>query len=429
MLHVRPREGVRQRPPTARLGVVLASALAALTLAAPARAADPLVAAAGDIACGKLPVTEDQCHQQATSDLLVGRPLSAVLMLGDAQYDNGELENFQQFYDPTWGRFKAITKPAVGNHEYYTTDAKGYFTYFGAAAGPPTTGWYSYDIGKWHVVVLNSSCGKVGGCYRGSPQDNWLRADLAAHPHAVHARLLAPPALLVRLGLRRQRRAESDHLFLVLALRGAAPTWCWAATTTTTSDSRRRTPRASSISPMACASSWSAPAAGRGECSPRRASTARCARDRPTACSSSRSTPLHMTGASCRSPGKTFSDAGTQKCHGDPGDPLLTLTRTARKLSSTGSLKASLSCTATCSTRTQVTVTIGRRKIRSLKVSRTLQPLERSSVRVKFGRYGHRLIRRAFRRHTRLRAEVSSRATVIGAEKTGSAKALLRLRR
>jgi hypothetical protein len=412
----------------ARLGVVLASALAAVTLAVPARAADPLVAAAGDIACGKLPVTEDQCHQQATSDLLVGRPLTAVLMLGDAQYDNGELENFQQFYDPTWGRFKAITKPAVGNHEYYTGDAKGYFTYFGAAAGPPTTGWYSYDIGKWHVVVLNSNCGKVGGCYRGSPQDTWMRADLAAHPsqctlaywHHPHFSsgsayddnagqnpttgfwysLYGAGADLVLGGHDHdyERFAPQDpegELDLAYGLRQfvvGTGGRSWGVFPTPSLNSEVREGQTHGVLELT----------------------------------------LHPTSYDWRFvpiAGKTFSDAGTQKCHGAPRDPLLTLSRTARKLSRTGSLKAFLSCTATCSTRTQVTVTIGRRTIRSLKVSRTLQPLERSSVRVKFGRHGYRLIRRAFRRHTRLRAEVSSRATVIGADKTGSAKALLRLRR
>ena len=163
------------------LTVVLAGAVIWLAAAPPAQAADPLVAAAGDIACNRLPTTPDQCHQQATSDLLVGRPLSAVLVLGDVQYDNGDLPDYYNFYDPTWGRVKAITRPAAGNHEYYTVDAQSYFTYFGAAAGPPTTGYYSYDIGAWHVVVLNSNCGRVGGCFRGSPQDDWLRADLAAH--------------------------------------------------------------------------------------------------------------------------------------------------------------------------------------------------------------------------------------------------------
>src|SRR5438132_8722805 len=99
----------------ALLSVATAFAAAA---AAPARAADPLVAAAGDIACSSLPKNADSCQQQATSELLVGQPLTAVLMLGDGAYEDGTLAQFQTFYDPTWGRFKSITHPAIGNHEY-----------------------------------------------------------------------------------------------------------------------------------------------------------------------------------------------------------------------------------------------------------------------------------------------------------------------
>ena len=71
-----------------------------------------------------------------------------------------------------------------GNHEYLTRAANGYFSYFGAAAGDPATGYYSFDVGAWHVVALNSNCSAVGGCASGSPQERWLRADLAAHPAA-----------------------------------------------------------------------------------------------------------------------------------------------------------------------------------------------------------------------------------------------------
>ena len=77
---------------------------------------------------------------------------------------------------------KSITKPAPGNHEYQSGSAADYYRYFGAAAGDPATGYYSYDIGAWHIVALNSNCSFVGGCGVGSPQEQWLRADLAAHP-------------------------------------------------------------------------------------------------------------------------------------------------------------------------------------------------------------------------------------------------------
>ncbi len=69
-----------------------------------------------------------------------------------------------------------------GNHEYGSPKAKGYFAYFGPRAGDADKGYYSYDLGAWHVVALNSECAHVGGCQRGSPQEEWLRADLAAHP-------------------------------------------------------------------------------------------------------------------------------------------------------------------------------------------------------------------------------------------------------
>ena len=77
--------------------------------------------------------------------------------------------------------------PSAGNHEYYTAGASGYFEYFGEAAGDPQKGYYSYDLGSWHVVVLNSNCAEIGGCGAGSPQERWLREDLAAHPSACTA--------------------------------------------------------------------------------------------------------------------------------------------------------------------------------------------------------------------------------------------------
>ena len=157
---------------------------------------DPVIAAAGDIACDPSTTSPDDavdravlqkgssCRMKATSDLLVSMRPTAVLALGDLQYHEGTLAAFQQSYAPTWGRVKAITHPAVGNHEYSTRAAVGYYRYFGAAAGDPTKGYYSYDIGAWHLIVLNSNCEQVGGCQAGSPQEQWLRADLAAHPTA-----------------------------------------------------------------------------------------------------------------------------------------------------------------------------------------------------------------------------------------------------
>jgi hypothetical protein len=105
-----------------------------------------------------------------------------VAVLGDNAYPSGTDANFAQCYDPSWGRHKARTKPTPGNHEYRTADAGGYFRYFGAAAGDPEKGYYSYDLGDWHIVVLNtnSNCADIR-CGTGSAQLAWLRDDLAAH--------------------------------------------------------------------------------------------------------------------------------------------------------------------------------------------------------------------------------------------------------
>jgi hypothetical protein len=143
----------------------------------PAAGSDPTLLAAGDIAdC-------DADGDEATAALLDHLP-GIVAALGDTVYDSGTAHEFAQCYDPTWGRHKRRTRPAVGNHEYLTSGAAGYFGYFGAAAGDPTQGYYSYELSAWHIVVLNSNCSKVGGCHQGSPQEQWLREDLAANPTA-----------------------------------------------------------------------------------------------------------------------------------------------------------------------------------------------------------------------------------------------------
>ena len=157
--------------------------------ATPVTTGDPVIAAAGDIACDPSDGnfnggngTSGSCRQKAVSDLFVGKNFSAVLTLGDTQYEDGSLTKFQQSFDPSWGRAKNIIRPAVGNHEYLTAGASGYYSYFGAAAGDKTKGYYSYDIGAWHIIALNSNCSQVGGCGAGSPQEQWLKSDLAAHP-------------------------------------------------------------------------------------------------------------------------------------------------------------------------------------------------------------------------------------------------------
>ncbi len=159
------------RPMLAVLAGVVALAGAVQGVAA----ADPVLLAAGDIAsCSS---TGDEATA-ALLDTMAG----SVITLGDNVYDSGTAGEFASCYDPTWGRQVARTRPAAGNHDYATANAAGYFGYFGAAAGDPAKGYYSYDLGAWHIVVINSNCTNIGGCQQGSQQETWLRADLAANP-------------------------------------------------------------------------------------------------------------------------------------------------------------------------------------------------------------------------------------------------------
>lgn len=192
-----------------RSAAALALAAALLSLAGPPHRAAALVrdaaantisiAAAGDIACDPTDPafnsgvgTPTSCHMKQTSDLLVGRKLAAVLPLGDIQYTCASLSDFQQSFDRSWGRVKKLMRPTPGNHEYIPypdwsgrndcpQGGAGYFDYFGAAAGDRNKGYYSYNLGRWHLIALNSECFAVGGCQTNSPQERWLRADLARH--------------------------------------------------------------------------------------------------------------------------------------------------------------------------------------------------------------------------------------------------------
>jgi acid phosphatase type 7 len=140
-----------------------------------------VIAAAGDVACppGRR-VTADECHQASTALLLSQLRPAAVLPIGDDQYETGALDAFRRAYAPTWGRFDAIVRPVPGNHEYANDNGTGYYAYFGARAGSPARGYYSYDLGRWHLIALNSNCSIVS-CAAGSAQARWLRADMAAH--------------------------------------------------------------------------------------------------------------------------------------------------------------------------------------------------------------------------------------------------------
>ncbi|HEX2850464.1 MAG TPA: metallophosphoesterase [Acidimicrobiales bacterium] len=137
------------------------------------------VVAAGDIACAPgAPPSPSECQQAATADLAASLHPDAVIAAGDLQYDAGARRAFDASYAPSWGRLRDLTHPAVGNHEYGTSHAAGYFGYWGDRAGAPGKGWYSWDLGGWHFVALDSDCSIVG-CGEGSAQLAWLRADLA----------------------------------------------------------------------------------------------------------------------------------------------------------------------------------------------------------------------------------------------------------
>ena len=163
------------------------------------------IAAAGDIACNPVDPNYNSgngqngfCAQKATANLIGQGSYAKVLALGDLQYDCGSIEAFNSSYDPTWGQYVSKTEPVLGNHDVKGTGdpgetclpkGSGYFTYFANhgvsdAAGVNGKGYYSYDLGSWHIVALNANCTQAGGCAAGSPQMTWLQNDLAAHPNA-----------------------------------------------------------------------------------------------------------------------------------------------------------------------------------------------------------------------------------------------------
>jgi len=163
--------------------------LRARAIVGPSRAAiaPVTVVAVGDIACD--PTNPefndgrgigDHCRHAATARLVHAADPAGVLAVGDLQYDDGLYSKFLRSYDLSWGAFRPITYPVPGNHEYWgSTRASGYFEYLGRRAGAKGRGWYSADLGAWHLVALNSNCDIVG-CGKGSAQYEWLKADLAA---------------------------------------------------------------------------------------------------------------------------------------------------------------------------------------------------------------------------------------------------------
>src|ERR1043166_3616889 len=137
-------------------------------------AADP--AAAGLVGAGDI-ASCDGKQDEATAALLDGIG-GTVFVAGDNAYPDGSAAEYSKCYAASWGRRRRRTRPVPGNHDYQTPGARGYFGYFGAAAGPAGRGYYSYDLGRWHILALNSEIAMGAS----SPQVAWLRADLAAHP-------------------------------------------------------------------------------------------------------------------------------------------------------------------------------------------------------------------------------------------------------
>jgi hypothetical protein len=148
----------------------------AVMSAAGRQEADPVLVGAGDISS-----CDDLAGAEATAKLIDQIP-GTVFAVGDLAYPDGSEEQFARCYGPTWGRFRERTRPAAGNHEYHNSGASAYSRYFGTAAGDFKKGYYSYELGGWHIVVLNSECAEVGGCDVASAQGQWLRQDLAKHP-------------------------------------------------------------------------------------------------------------------------------------------------------------------------------------------------------------------------------------------------------
>lgn len=145
----------------------------ATTTASPTETA--IVVAAGDIAsCAG-------ANDELTAQLALDSE-GQVLTLGDHVYPSGSADRFAVCYDPGWGQLRERTHPAAGNHDYEVDGGGPYHEYFGAAAGTAGEGWYSFDLGSWHVIALNSNCPMIGGCDVTSPQGRWLAADLESHP-------------------------------------------------------------------------------------------------------------------------------------------------------------------------------------------------------------------------------------------------------
>ena len=159
----------------------------ALTVVNSVSAAEALFVGAGDIAkCGSR-LDDAKATAKVIDDIFrphYGKPPEGVVFtLGDNVYPRGRAKELANCYDPAWGRHKFRTRPSIGNHDYATRRGKAYFEYFGDVAGDRDKGYYSYDLGDWHIIALNTNCGKIGGCGPGSRVHEWLADDLKNNPN------------------------------------------------------------------------------------------------------------------------------------------------------------------------------------------------------------------------------------------------------
>jgi hypothetical protein len=178
------RRAIRRMLPTIAFMLIAVNTVSGSVAPAAATPTEDVdIAAVGDIACQSFSQSDGEgaCRSDEVAELITDLAPDRFLALGDLQYNNGALDEFLRVYDRQFGDLKPITSPAPGNHEYGTPGAQGYFDYFGAAAHGPE-GYYSFDLGAWHVVSLNSDiCRDDPGCGPGTPQYEWLEADLEAN--------------------------------------------------------------------------------------------------------------------------------------------------------------------------------------------------------------------------------------------------------
>lgn len=194
--------------------------IAALGGASAAHAAPtPVAAVVGDVACPSTGrETASSCRQSRVADAIARSQPNSLWLLGDIQYPAGSLSDFQSSFEKSFGRFRDVWRPVVGNHEYYTPGAAGYFDFFGAAAGPRDRGYYSFNIGRWHVVALNSNCSIVA-CDAKSGQAAWLRRDLTRHSRMCTAAIWHHP--LYSSGSEHGSDPDAKALWRILVARRA----------------------------------------------------------------------------------------------------------------------------------------------------------------------------------------------------------------